>query len=94
MIFLKSIKLCGIKNKYITIDRCLHCQWKKISAAWKKSRAQRYLCQIWKIIDEFSNIVSAKACAIMILFNALSKDTIRAIVDEMPSDTSSFITKH
>ena len=25
----KSIKLCGIKNKYITIDRCLHCQRKK-----------------------------------------------------------------
>ena len=25
----KSIKLCGIKNKYITIDRCLHCQREK-----------------------------------------------------------------
>ena len=36
-----------------------------------------------KFIDEFSNITSAKACAIMILFNALSKIIIGVLSMEL-----------
>ncbi|EEQ81800.1 hypothetical protein NCER_101619 [Vairimorpha ceranae BRL01] len=44
-------------------------------------------------IDKFFFITSAKACAIMILYNALSKDTIKDIIDMITSDKSSFYYK-
>ena len=87
-----------IKDKYRIINECLDCDQNNMCNECNKKIKQNQdlkdiLSKFKKFIDEFLNITSAKACAIMILYNTLSKDTIRDIIGRITSNTSSFYYK-
>ncbi|KKO73627.1 hypothetical protein AAJ76_368000493, partial [Vairimorpha ceranae] len=81
-----------IKDKYRIINECLDCDQNNMCNKCNKKIKQNQdlkdiLSKFKKFINAFSKITSAKACAIMILYNTLSKDTIRDIIGRITSNT-------
>ena len=88
----------NVKHENFNTTKCLNCQRKRIIANWNKEMEQNQeptdiRAKSEKFCKEFLEITSAKACAIMILYNTLSKNTIGAIIDKITSDTPSFYYK-